>query len=578
MTADTQKPVHAVVYSAKSTEDKRRSIPEQITDAIDMIEGDDAVLLRRQDPTYDTRPWVLVEGAVYSDEAFSAFSGNRGPGLDRAITRAVQEAEVTGEPVMLIAQAHDRFARGAGDKPEAPRALIELWHQLRRKNVWLRSVEDDGDLRDSPSVANIGHRAYTDSRRKSKSVSKGLRRRAERGQSRGGPRPYGYQREYELVGGERRSHYVIDEAEARIICRIYQEFLAGRSQREIAYGLQKDNVPSIGGKGWPQAAISRISARKLYVGIVEDKNGNEYTGEHQPIIDRETFDRVQTLKRHQSRQVGGRKSHGRHLLTKGMLKCGKCGGTMYPRKAKARPGEYYYCATRMNYGVEMCDQSALPREAVDSALMTYLTKRLLDVEETRRQMAEREGMAVVNARQHQLDTQAQLARAEEQLGRIRRDYRAGKLDAEDYAEFKADLTAEIGAARSEAEQAAKALSQMEGRATTVDLEAELLRSLAAYQDFAASVELAKQIDLDALRTQLRQAFDHVRFIAPDHPLYPTERVQTGGELVAGGVLVPFLAEDSILGWNGDNPILRKIAVPVTVPATVDTGLETIRIN
>lgn len=190
LASEGQAPIACVIYAPKSTQDKHRSIPDQIADGYELA-SDDGRQYRQQDSVIDARPWTVV--AQYNEAGFSAYSGNRGAEFEKAIQHSIRLASESGEPVMLIAQAHDRFARGAGDKPGAPRALIELWHDLRRRNVWLRSYEDDGDLRDSPSVANIGHRAYMDSRRKSKSVKKGLRRRArDRGKSAGGPPPYGF--------------------------------------------------------------------------------------------------------------------------------------------------------------------------------------------------------------------------------------------------------------------------------------------------------------------------------------------------------------------------------------------------
>ena len=153
----------AILYAAKSTEDRNLSIPEQLDDAREMAEENG---------------WEIV--GEFSDEDFSAYSGNRGPDLEAAKQCAIEAAQKAGTPAMLVAQAHDRrrsFARGAGDEPGAPQSLGELWHEMRRRNVQLRTVEDDEEMRDEASVA-IGRRAYIDSRRKSKSVKKGLRRRA----------------------------------------------------------------------------------------------------------------------------------------------------------------------------------------------------------------------------------------------------------------------------------------------------------------------------------------------------------------------------------------------------------------
>src|SRR5262245_42547333 len=90
----------AVIYAAKSTQDRHDSIPTQLAEARDMA---------------DENGWTVVD--EFHDEGFSAYSGNRGPGLEAAKVSAARAAAEFGTTAMLIAQAHDRFARGAGDRP-----------------------------------------------------------------------------------------------------------------------------------------------------------------------------------------------------------------------------------------------------------------------------------------------------------------------------------------------------------------------------------------------------------------------------------------------------------------------------
>ena len=138
-----------IFYAAKSTQDRHASIPEQIEDCERMAHDND---------------WKVV--GTFTDEGFSAYSGNRGPGLEDARAAGAAAAIEYGTTAMLVAQQSDRYARGAGDKPGAPQALVEIWHQLRRQDVYMRSAYDDGDLRDSASVANLGQRAHNDSNRR----------------------------------------------------------------------------------------------------------------------------------------------------------------------------------------------------------------------------------------------------------------------------------------------------------------------------------------------------------------------------------------------------------------------------
>ena len=90
----TTPPIPAVLYAAKSTTDRHDSIPIQLADAREMAA--------------DNGCRTVVD--EFHDEGFSAYSGNRGPDLERAKARAVRAAAETGGLCMLVAQAHDRFA------------------------------------------------------------------------------------------------------------------------------------------------------------------------------------------------------------------------------------------------------------------------------------------------------------------------------------------------------------------------------------------------------------------------------------------------------------------------------------
>src|SRR3954447_23425291 len=87
-----------VIYAAKSTADRKGSIPTQLSDCHAMAEREG---------------WRVV--AEHQDEGFSAFKGSRGPGLEAAVKTAVAAAEEHGS-CMLLAQHSDRFARGDGIK------------------------------------------------------------------------------------------------------------------------------------------------------------------------------------------------------------------------------------------------------------------------------------------------------------------------------------------------------------------------------------------------------------------------------------------------------------------------------
>ena len=182
-------PARAVIYAAKSTEDKHGSIETQLADCRDLAER---------------QGWEVVN--EYSDEGFSAYRGNRGPGFAHAKALAIRMAAERG-PCILVAQDADRFARGAGDTPGAADHLGELFFAMRRRGVTLWSVRT-GEI-DSLRAMLEGERSTDESARKSDGVRKGLRRRKERGQP-VGPVPIGYAAKATVIDGEAVTRRMVD--------------------------------------------------------------------------------------------------------------------------------------------------------------------------------------------------------------------------------------------------------------------------------------------------------------------------------------------------------------------------------
>src|SRR4051794_28867788 len=118
--------VPAVVYAAKSTEDVHGSIPTQIEDCVAALESAGRTLY----------------APPLSDEGYSAYHGNRGPRLAEAKRLAVEAAREHGQAELWV-QHSDRLARGDGEKADH---LGELFFEMRRQHVRLRSVQDDSNL------------------------------------------------------------------------------------------------------------------------------------------------------------------------------------------------------------------------------------------------------------------------------------------------------------------------------------------------------------------------------------------------------------------------------------------------
>lgn len=89
------------------------------------------------------QPERFAYGDPHTDHA-SGFRGDRGPGLQAAIPEALKAKAEHGQAELLAVKS-ERYARGSGREQEA-RSLMELYVELRRAGVALRTVHDDAFL------------------------------------------------------------------------------------------------------------------------------------------------------------------------------------------------------------------------------------------------------------------------------------------------------------------------------------------------------------------------------------------------------------------------------------------------
>ena len=139
----------------------------------------------------------------------------------------------------------------------------------------------------------------------------GMRERVKSGKWMGGARtPFGY--DY-----DKESATLIQNKDAERVRKLYEMYLQGYSTAKIAkiLGLKYDKL------------AYQILSRKSNAGYIT-YNGEEYLGNHEPIISLETYER--TMRYMKERSVK-KISESEHLFT-GIIYCGKCGAKMRYQK------------------------------------------------------------------------------------------------------------------------------------------------------------------------------------------------------------------------------------------------------
>lgn len=494
------KSIPVVLYAAKSTSDTHGSIPTQIEDCRALAERE---------------RWVIV--GQCQDEGFSAYKGNRGPGLEEAKRLAVKAAADHGE-CMLLAQHSDRFARGSGDAPGAADHLGELYFWARRHNIRLRSVQDDSNLEDALRAVLIGERNTEDSRRKSEAVKSGKRRAFERGNWQGGPIPDGYVAVRSMDDrGNKIVRLAIDPNRAPIILLMFDLANGGMAPRNIARRLNEDGYRTRTGASWIRRSVQYILTNHLYVGMVtrnRTKAGVKTElaqGTHPALIAPEVFKNVLKLTAQRDRAEGSNRRgrpNSRHYFAR-LAVCGKCGSRMNsvtsPYKRKDGSQRRTYLCSHVRAGTGLCNAPSIDAELVETA---FLQKCRIDLEQWVKELSGSR-QDKLRAAEQALDTERSLlAQRERQVSQIQQSYLT-ELDKgnENAAEFAAEMLTDVRAEKERIQrritEADVALASIPEPNIDVMLDAynELNSALRGLQDASGNVA--------AINTELRARLDKI---------------------------------------------------------------------
>ena len=338
----------AVAYLAKSSVDEHDSIGGQQTAIDERASGLGREVVDR-----------------YSEIA-SGYRSDRGPKLDAAIAHAIALAEEHGEAELWVWHS-SRLARGSGRKDEA-RSIVEVLAYLRRRGVTGRSVQDDDFIRNPMLWGFASEQANKYSEDMSGWTKAGKRRRFESGDSTGRVHD-GYRLVPRLdANGEPVVHSktrvavydrVPDPERAPIIVRIFALFDDGSGPGDIARTLNAEGLRTRNGKHWTARRIRSTVADVYYAGWVGTGGGRDkphterHEGNHEAIVDRALFERVQSKIKRMDRTAvearkGGRRPGDDYLLRK-VATCGHCGAAIYTRRFAA--GRFYLALSASMWSV-----------------------------------------------------------------------------------------------------------------------------------------------------------------------------------------------------------------------------------
>ena len=298
---------------------------------------------------------------------------------------------------IVLTKSISRFARNTVDCLNYVRALKELGIAVVFEEQNINTLDSDSEM----LITLLGAFAQAESENISANVRWGKRQAMREGRAN-----FPYRHMYAYEKGEDDKPKIIPE-QAKIVRRIYDEFLAGASLRVIADGLTRDGIePLKGSEEWrPQAIRNILSSEKYCGGVLLQKTFISdcisrkvirNTGQlpmylienhHEGIVSRDTYNAAQAeLARRNAKRAPSTKSaptgrscySAKYALTERLV-CGEC-GTLYRRCTWTHHGQkraVWRCVSRLEYGTRYCKNSpTMDEKSLQQAILNAVNSAM----------------------------------------------------------------------------------------------------------------------------------------------------------------------------------------------------------
>ena len=297
----------------------------------------------------------------YIDRGESAKSVDRDD-FQRMVERVKTERDVD----LVILHKIDRFARNVPDDAAA-------FSQLKAAGAKLVSVSENIDETPQGMLVHWIMAAMAEfySANLATEVKKGSLQKAKNG---GTPyrAPLGYLNVQERIEGKGASMVVFDPDRADLVREVFELYATGDfTLRQLLDYITAKGLTCRATAQRPEAPLSlskfaTLLRKRYYLGVVTYA-GMEYEGRHEPLIDHDTFERVQELL--DSRIKAGEKQRLYQHYLKGTIYCRRCKSRLSLINATGRHGgkyPYFFCLGRQRQNG--CDLPYLPTEAVEERI------------------------------------------------------------------------------------------------------------------------------------------------------------------------------------------------------------------
>ena len=204
----------------------------------------------------------------------------------------------------------------------------------------------------------------------SQNVRRGMRICAQKAQSTGGNRPLGYT-------VDENKKYVIDPKHAPTVREIYQLYSEGKTITEIVKHLNAKGLRTSKGQPFTHNSLRTVLKNKKYIGTYEYNGEVSIENAVPPIVDVETFNKVQELLAFNQKAGAHKKAKVDYLLFSKIF-CGKCGEMMIGICGTSKAGvkhHYYACKAQRK---KLCKKRAVRQYWIESLVLKYIIRLVQD--------------------------------------------------------------------------------------------------------------------------------------------------------------------------------------------------------
>lgn len=321
--------------------------------------------------------WELA--GIYADDGITGTNTKKREEFNRMIQDCMD-----GNIDMIITKSISRFARNTLD-------CLKYIRELKEKNIPVFFEKENINTMDSKGevlLTIMASLAQQESQSLSQNIKLGLQYRFQNGEVRvNHSRFLGYTKDEE-------GNLIIEPAEAKVVKRIYREYLVGASLLQIGRGLEADSILTGAGKTkWRPETLKKILQNEKYIGdallqktyTVDFLNKKRVQNKgivpqyyvensHEPIIPRDLYMQVQEemIRRANLHSGANRKKrvYSSKYALSSIVYCSKC-GEIYRRIAWNNRGKHstvWRCCTRVEYGPEECDAPTIQESELQEAV------------------------------------------------------------------------------------------------------------------------------------------------------------------------------------------------------------------